>query len=543
MKQIKYSIFECGWVLRILLIFCLVLVCANLSAAEFSEAEVRAAVQNWVRYVAADSQPAAVVERMEPYRVNGQTVAYIAHLQNGGFCLGGADDMVLPVYLYSRHGIYDPANPDYQYILWEISARRAYMTRLTEATGEGGQISGDALEARVAAWQDLIAGRVPADIQADQGPAAEPNTMSLILTSKWDQNSPYNDYCPELTPGANERTLVGCVATATAQIMRYWEWPVTGVGNKSGDYNYRWRSNWDEVSLNTNPKPAWGATYWNWANGRLEWTNSGGGKLRMTGYWDHSLYLSARRINEKDSSYLTAVETLWDRLTQASRQHWVNFAATTYDWSIMPDSSTDPADTGDLEVAKLSVHVGTAVGMNWGVHVSTTGNQAALDALDTYFRYDPDGVQQGIGTSAMMTEVQWLRPFLMGGCRDASAGGGCHSWLVYGYSKSIAPDHQFLINMGWGGSNDDWYTLDSMPFNLTQDQAIRIAPTSVKFVGAADPGDGSPDDPYENVEEAIIEASNGDTLIFKAGSTNTFAAGKLEINRPLTLKGYQVTIQ
>jgi hypothetical protein len=189
------------------------------------------------------------------------------------------------------------------------------------------------------------------------------------------------------------------------------------------------------------------------------------------------------------------------------------------------------------------MHVGTAVGMNWGIHVSTSGNQAALDALENYFRYGSDAVLQGTGSSAMITEIQWLRPFLMGGCRDKSAGGGCHSWLVYGYNKGIAPDHQFLINMGWGGNSDDWYTLDSMPFYLSQDQGIRVAPDNVRFVGAADPGDGSPDDPYQDVEEAIIEASNGDTLIFKAGSTNTFSSASLTINRRLTLKGYNVTIQ
>jgi hypothetical protein len=525
-----------------LIVIYLMLGHTDLSAAAFSEAEVRAAVQNWVRYVTADARPDAVVERMEAHRVTGQTVAYVAHLQDGGFCLCGADELVLPVYFYSPQGEFDPANPDYQYILWEIAARRDYLKRLTEEKSAGAGYL-DALTARSANWYDLIAGREPVDMPAAQGPAAEPITMSLILTSQWDQNSPYNDYSPELTPGADEHTLVGCVATAAAQIMRYWKWPATGVGNKFGIYNYRWRSNWDESSLSTNPKPAWGATYWNWANGRLEWTSTGGGKLRMTGYWDHSLYLSARGINEGDSSYLTALETLWNRLTQASRQHWVNFAATTYNWGIMPDSSADPPDAGDLEVAKLSAHVATAVSMNWGVHVSTSNNQAGLDALINNFRYDSDAVRQGTGTSAMIAEVLWMRPVLLGGCRDASAGGGCHSWVVYGYNKGIAPDHQFLINMGWGGSQDGWYTLDSMPFNLSQEQEIRIAPTNVKFVGAADPGDGSPDDPYENIEEAIGEAANGDTLIFKAGSTNTFTAGKLEITRPLTLKGYQVTIQ
>ncbi len=47
--------------------------------------------------------------------------------------------------------------------------------------------------------------------------------VSPLLTTTWDQGGAYNDYCPSNTP-------VGCVATATAQIMNFWEFPATGVG-------------------------------------------------------------------------------------------------------------------------------------------------------------------------------------------------------------------------------------------------------------------------------------------------------------------------
>ncbi|MCP4633409.1 MAG: hypothetical protein GY855_10830, partial [candidate division Zixibacteria bacterium] len=50
-----------------------------------------------------------------------------------------------------------------------------------------------------------------------------------LLTTSWHQGAPYNNYCPM---GDGGRTVVGCVATAAAQIMRYWEWPITGTGEK-----------------------------------------------------------------------------------------------------------------------------------------------------------------------------------------------------------------------------------------------------------------------------------------------------------------------
>jgi hypothetical protein len=514
-----------------------------LHARALNEWAVKNAVQTWVRHVTADARPGAVVETMEPYVVDGKVVAYIAHLAGGGFCLCGANDLVLPAYFYSPEGTYDPENPNYQYILWEIGARLDYTQMQVAEESAALHTIQDALSDRAMVWQSLIEGRVPEPSDMQATVQAAPNTMSTNLTAHWNQNSPYNDECPELTPGADEHVWVGCVATAMVQIMHYWKWPSTGVSSASKDYNYRWRSNWDEVSLSTNPNPGMGATYWSWENGRLEWTAGSGGWLRMTGYWDHSLYLAARKINDSDSAYLTALQTLWDRLPAAATPNFANFGATTYYWGLMPDTATDPPDTGALEVAKLSYHGGIAVQMNWGVKVSTSGNHAAVSALKNYFRYDLDAVDGGLATSTMIDEIQWLRPFMLGGCRDASVGGGCHSWVVYGYNLGIYPDHQFLINMGWGGSSDGWYTLDSMPFNLSQSHSVQIAPLNVKFVGAIDPGDGSPNDAYEDIEEALVEAADGSTLIFKTGSTNTFSGASLVINRPLTLKGYNVTIQ
>ena len=51
-----------------------------------------------------------------------------------------------------------------------------------------------------------------------------------LLTTIWDQAPLYNDLCPTTVL---DRTLTGCVATAMAQIMNYWNWPDTGVGQHS----------------------------------------------------------------------------------------------------------------------------------------------------------------------------------------------------------------------------------------------------------------------------------------------------------------------
>lgn len=52
-----------------------------------------------------------------------------------------------------------------------------------------------------------------------------PNVKPLI-SSIWEQGSPYNNLCPDRTPS-------GCIATAMSQIMNYYKYPVCGKGQFS----------------------------------------------------------------------------------------------------------------------------------------------------------------------------------------------------------------------------------------------------------------------------------------------------------------------
>ncbi len=69
------------------------------------------------------------------------------------------------------------------------------------------------------------------------------NSVSLrdagpLLTTRWDQSDPYNLYCPY---GDGGICVVGCVATAAAQVLWYWAWPPYGLGTHTywwwGDYS------------------------------------------------------------------------------------------------------------------------------------------------------------------------------------------------------------------------------------------------------------------------------------------------------------------
>jgi len=209
-----------------------------------------------------------------------------------------------------------------------------------------------------------------------------------LLTSKWHQNSPYNDLCPELTPNVDEHCVVGCVATAMAQIMNYYEWPLKGVGNNSVEYKYRWRNDWDEVPCVDDPGIL---NVWPLVN-RLEWTPANGGKLRIIGYWDNSIYLVAQDeeyVTNINADYLNALTILWNHLSSGSKICSSDFENTAYQWDLFNDEHSDPPDPADVAVATLCYHVGVSVGMEYGAYSSGTHTWKVIDALVNHFRYDP----------------------------------------------------------------------------------------------------------------------------------------------------------
>ena len=58
--------------------------------------------------------------------------------------------------------------------------------------------------------------------------------VTPLVKSQWDQGAPYNNKCPTIN---GTRALTGCVATAMAQIMNYYQWPMRGRGSHS----YVWK--------------------------------------------------------------------------------------------------------------------------------------------------------------------------------------------------------------------------------------------------------------------------------------------------------------
>ena len=57
--------------------------------------------------------------------------------------------------------------------------------------------------------------------------------IAPLISTNWNQDSPYNNYCPTGQGGPGGHAYAGCVATAMSMVMKKWDWPDHGQGSHS----------------------------------------------------------------------------------------------------------------------------------------------------------------------------------------------------------------------------------------------------------------------------------------------------------------------
>ncbi|MCK5846935.1 MAG: C10 family peptidase [Bacteroidales bacterium] len=101
--------------------------------------------------------------------------------------------------------------------------------------------------------------------KTDKGIFLDSKSISPLLLSKWNQDSPYNSECPIDAAGPGGRVYAGCVAVAMAQILYYYRYPEYGTGSHSynhsvygnqtanfGSTNYKWNEMQNQMGYGGN---------------------------------------------------------------------------------------------------------------------------------------------------------------------------------------------------------------------------------------------------------------------------------------------------
>ena len=131
-----------------------------------------------------------------------------------GFVIVAADDCVQPVLAYSfSNPASENINPEVRYWLSTYQQQIDWMRN-------NGIVNPDAAKS----WQ--LYGT------ATQGDPMPLTAVAPMLTTSWDQSPYYNNLCP-YDNVEHERAVTGCVATAMAQVMKYWNHPSQGNGSHS----------------------------------------------------------------------------------------------------------------------------------------------------------------------------------------------------------------------------------------------------------------------------------------------------------------------
>jgi YD repeat-containing protein len=195
-----------------------------------------------------------------------EPVAYSVNVSPSGYLLIAYDDDFSPVLLYSATSGFDPARVGTRdsvesWIIPETYAVYNKLKQRPEYFATSGSVAPDgrplphARKQQSESWkarehfdrptaQYSPSRRVTeSSIGTLQGASSSQPLMAVqgnFLSTTWNQGEPnnapftYNLYTPADTGCSH--TYTGCVATATAQIMKYWNWPASGTGSHS----YSW---------------------------------------------------------------------------------------------------------------------------------------------------------------------------------------------------------------------------------------------------------------------------------------------------------------
>ena len=148
---------------------------------------------------------------------SGQIIVYIHELDPEGFIITSADTDIRPVIGFSFTGEFpfleSKDNALLHLVKWDMETRLMAIT-VTD------QVRTKIMNSNSVEWEKLVS-QVTKNITRSQqwGP---------LLGTEWNQDGHFNNKVPYVIPYVpGFRRPVGCVATALAQILNYWEYPTS----------------------------------------------------------------------------------------------------------------------------------------------------------------------------------------------------------------------------------------------------------------------------------------------------------------------------
>lgn len=213
--------------------------------------------------------------------------------------------------------------------------------------------------------------------------------MRTLTKSKWHQDYPYNSMCPLV---GDERCVTGCVATAMAQVLYYWQYPLVGKSHLSY-----------------------------YANG-----------------------VGTQNVDFSKSHY--RYDLMGNNMTGSESQEAIDAVGKlNYDCGVAVHMRYSPEGSGALTEQYLPYAMRTYFSYNSGLEVIHRENGPFYNNSDT------PGHGDTLWADTIRNEIMSKRPVIFCGSdpRGSQAGsdGAGHAWVVDGYNSS---NGFFRMNWGWG---------------------------------------------------------------------------------------------
>lgn len=334
----------------------------------------------------------------------GEALYYVYNVNtNDGFVIVTADDAAHPIIGYSTEGQFAVPEKNSPFNYWMTNRKNEIMS-----IKASNLVATDDI---VKEWAGdfSAAGNLTKSAQRNNASNSLNSTSSYtvgsyLVQSLWNQNPYYNKICPGT--GSNQ-AVTGCVATAMAQIMKFWAYPAKGIGSHS--YCDCTASPYNMTVNNGTLTVNFGTTTYVW------------GSMPLTGI---------------TNTNVSQIATLM------------------YDCGVSVDMNYSPSGSGAQVLAVDANYEGAC----------------AQNAYVTYFGYNSStikGYERTANTNpnSGYTDAQWLnlietdinagRPVEYAG-QDPTNGG--HTWVCDGYDAS----NNLHMNWGWGGASNGFFSINNL---------------------------------------------------------------------------------
>ena len=231
--------------IRLIILLCLLAAIAStpVFARTISKAEAESAVEGWLNTgdVPMGASIGWQIEWTDAYNdANGVCAYYIVYLRPAGFVIVSANDLVEPIIGFvTGYTYYDPSPENVlgAMVSRDLPARiqtAENLERKINLNSQRENFTTKEIISRISSvrarmkWRRL---QSSTSAPLTQALTVSDMRVSPLLGSTWGQDYVSGNYCYNYyTPN---HYYDGCVATAMAQFMRYWQWPASDIGAQS----------------------------------------------------------------------------------------------------------------------------------------------------------------------------------------------------------------------------------------------------------------------------------------------------------------------